>query len=384
MITILEDDNKLKSNINFNKQTFIFSFNTVFNKINNSNFYTQIEDISKKLEQIKVGKLKSNDYSALLNNVKKILEELKKYIEVYINSKDKDYNDDKEILSLLNKDDADNITKDYNDYNDYINHVRKFIKYLYNDTKNNNEDYSRYNNYDDSDYNKNTVLGVYTLLAIIYCCLKDYIDYAHSHKEIDLHLSLNDEDTNNFFKSVFENIDNLVKLLNIDIEKLKNISKFITNSKIHKMVNSTGGSKMSENIVARQNITMQKGFKDAHEAYNNMLKSGALAKALRECTQDRLTEKELSRIRESGKGYNRIDLTHNNGVPLSIFIYYNEKLLFRVEAYDNFGSMISGSVDLHLTRGTVPVFLNKLCTLINSLANKVEKGNNPTLQLKEQ
>ena len=178
------------------------------------------------------------------------------------------------------------------------------------------------------------------------------------------------------------NTDDVLKALQNRKTILNEIYDFFTKNedvvKLSKILNGTGDEPMykkqkkeSETIAVKN-----KHFETAQEAYDNMLKSGKLAQTLRKCTIERYTEADLSRVHEDRRnGYNRIDLTHNNGVPVSIFVYYKEKLIFHIEAYDNFGSMVSDDITLNLSRGQVDTFLKNVCRTINSLAGKAEKGN---------
>lgn len=181
-------------------------------------------------------------------------------------------------------------------------------------------------------------------------------------------------------QSYFEKLFDFCKKLQTVLSQAKDILNKITgyfkklNFKELDTMKIDKQTQQSENYTPT--VIRNKKFDSAQEAYNNMLTSGKLARKLRECTIENLTEKDLSRAHEDRRnGYNRIDLTHKNGTPLSIFIYYNDKLIFRIEAYDDFGGVVSGQVDLHLTRGTINAFLDKVGTMINTLAKQVDKGN---------
>lgn len=193
-------------------------------------------------------------------------------------------------------------------------------------------------------------------------------------------IELNTESLNNL-QSYFENMFNFCKKLQTVLgqakdvlNKLINYFKKLNFKELETMKVDTQQTQQSESYIPT--VVRNKKFDSAQDAYNNMLISGKLARKLRECTIENLTEKDLSRAHEDRRnGYNRIDLTHKNGTPLSIFVYYNDKLIFRIEAYDDFGGVVSGQVDLHLTRGTINAFLNKVGIMINSLAKQVDKGN---------
>lgn len=193
-------------------------------------------------------------------------------------------------------------------------------------------------------------------------------------------LNKNNKELQNICKelnTVLNKASDLLKKLIQYSEQLKiDINKTFTPINIENTNTDTNKDTTTSTESYKPVTVKNKNFESAQEAYNNMLLSGKLAKRLREYTIENITEKDLSRAHEDRRsGYNRIDLTHKNGTPLSIFVYYNDKLMFRIEAYDNFGGVISGQVDLHLTRGTISAFLDKVGNMINSLAKQADKGN---------